>query len=102
MGGEVNIDASKISDDPQATIIKMQTVIQAALAPAEPSSQDRSVAAKAQKIEMEAQTELMKTQSDKTFSSKNDKEGQVSTSQSGETSTSGDTSSIKSSINIYA
>lgn len=57
VGGEVSIDLSKESGDPRATIAKMQTIIRSALAPAEPSGQDRAVAAKASRIEMEARTE---------------------------------------------
>lgn len=59
VGGDVSIDVSKESDDPQATIAKMRTVIQAAMAPANPSSQDRAVAAKAARIEMEARAEAL-------------------------------------------
>ena len=36
----------------------METIIRAALAPAEPSGQDRSVAATASKLKLEAQAEL--------------------------------------------
>ncbi|WP_051999993.1 putative metalloprotease CJM1_0395 family protein [Caenispirillum salinarum] len=46
IGGEVPIDASP-EDDPEATIDKMERVKAAALAPAEPSGQDRAVAARA-------------------------------------------------------
>ena len=59
-GGEVNIDTSEIPDDPAATIRKMQVVRRAALAPADPSSQDRAIAAKAQQIESKARSELLK------------------------------------------
>ncbi|WP_281547147.1 putative metalloprotease CJM1_0395 family protein [Pseudoalteromonas sp. PAR1] len=47
VGGEVQIDVAEIKGDPQATIEKMQTVRAAALAPQEPSSADRSIAADA-------------------------------------------------------
>lgn len=57
-GGEVSIDTSKVSGDPEATIRKAQLVYRAALAPAEPSSQDRSVASQAKQMEMEARQEL--------------------------------------------
>ncbi len=57
VGGEVKIDTSK-ENTPQATISKMQKVKRAALAPAQPSAQDRSVAAKADRIEAEARIEL--------------------------------------------
>ncbi|MGN1282074.1 MAG: putative metalloprotease CJM1_0395 family protein [Succinivibrio sp.] len=55
--GHVNIDISKEST-PEKTIKKMKVVIAAANAPAEPSNQDRKVAAQAQQTLNEAQTEL--------------------------------------------
>jgi hypothetical protein len=58
VSGEVNIDCSAISGDPQATIMKMQRVQQAALAPADPSGQDRKVAADAAAAASEARQEL--------------------------------------------
>lgn len=58
VGGEVSIDTSAVSGDPKATIAKMQKVRQAALAPGEPSSQDRAVAAQASAAEQQARTEL--------------------------------------------
>jgi hypothetical protein len=45
VGGEVPIDVGIIQGNPQATLEKMKLVQRAALAPAEPSSQDRKVAA---------------------------------------------------------
>ncbi|MEM9075067.1 MAG: putative metalloprotease CJM1_0395 family protein [Myxococcota bacterium] len=48
VGGEVQIDMSEVQGDPEASIAKMQIVVRAALAPAEPSPQDRRVAARAQ------------------------------------------------------
>lgn len=57
-GGEVSIDTSKVPDDPEATIRKAQVVYRAAMAPAEPSSQDRSVASQAKQMEAEARREL--------------------------------------------
>ncbi|MEM9864346.1 MAG: putative metalloprotease CJM1_0395 family protein [Myxococcota bacterium] len=47
VGGSVSIDTSEIPGEPEASIRKMQQVIRAANAPAEPSSQDRKVAADA-------------------------------------------------------
>jgi hypothetical protein len=55
-GGEVPITISSGST-PQETISRMQQVIQAALAPADPSPQDRAVAAQASNIKMQAQQE---------------------------------------------
>ncbi len=58
VGGEVSIDTSEVPDDPEATVAKAQTIRRAALAPAEPSSQDRKVAAKATTMEAKARREL--------------------------------------------
>lgn len=58
IGGEVAIDVAPVPDDPKATIAKMAIVKRAALAPAEPSGQDRRVAALADRQSLEAQAEL--------------------------------------------
>ncbi|MEM9139943.1 MAG: putative metalloprotease CJM1_0395 family protein [Pseudomonadota bacterium] len=58
IGGEVPIDVAPVPDDPEATIRKMEVVIAAALAPAEPSGQDRKVAALASRQRIEATVEL--------------------------------------------
>ena len=58
-GGEVAIDIGAIPGDPAATLAKMQQVRAAALAPAEPSSQDLSVARAATAKEAQARKELM-------------------------------------------
>jgi len=59
VAGEVSIDVSPVPGDPQATIDKARIVRRAALAPAEPSSQDRAVAAEATKLEQQARAELL-------------------------------------------
>jgi len=56
-GGEVAIDASPVPGDPEATVRKMDQVARAALAPADPSPQDRAVAAQARQAGAEAQRE---------------------------------------------
>jgi len=58
VAGEVSISTGAIPGDPAATIDKAQQVKRAALAPAEPSAQDRSVAASATQIEAEARVQL--------------------------------------------
>jgi len=58
VSGEVSIDVSEVAGDPAATIDKMARVRRAALAPAEPSSQDRQVAAQATQRMNEARAEL--------------------------------------------
>lgn len=57
-GGEVQIDTSPVADDPEATILKMQQIQRAANAPAEPSSQDRQIAAEAASNERQARAEV--------------------------------------------
>lgn len=57
IGGEVQIDTSAGSN-PEETIRKAQIIRAAAQAPAEPSGQDRSVAAKASQMEAKARAEL--------------------------------------------
>lgn len=58
VGGEVSIDVSAVPDNPQATIRKLETVRAAALAPADPSAQDRQVAARATALIAEARRQL--------------------------------------------
>ena len=62
VAGEVQIDIAPIPGDPQATVQKMQQVRSAALAPAEPSSADRRIAAEALQRQMQAQAELVQQQ----------------------------------------
>lgn len=59
VGGEVPIDVGPINGDPRATLEKMQIVQRAALAPAEPSSQDRRVAALASQQANQARAEIV-------------------------------------------
>jgi hypothetical protein len=59
VGGEVPIDVGVIQGNPQATLEKMQLVQRAALAPAEPSSQDRKVAAIAAQQANQARAEIV-------------------------------------------
>lgn len=47
VAGEVKIDTSPVPNNPEATIRKMEVVRRAALAPSQPSAQDRQVAADA-------------------------------------------------------
>jgi hypothetical protein len=60
VGGEVSIDTSPVSGDPEATIQKAQQIRAAALAPARPSGQDQRVAAAATQMEAQARAELAK------------------------------------------
>lgn len=58
VGGEVSISTGPVPGDPQATIEKARIIRAAALAPAEPSAQDRRVAAEAAQLELDARSEL--------------------------------------------
>jgi len=60
-GGEVSIDVSPAATA-EATIRKMEIVKRAAVAPANPSGQDRAVYATASKVEMKAERELAEEQ----------------------------------------
>jgi len=57
--GEVAVDLSTVAGDPQATIIKMQKIHAAAMAPTNPSTQDIRVAASAAQNILAAQSELL-------------------------------------------
>lgn len=61
-GGEVGIDTSAVANDPAATLRKAETIRRAALAPAQPSSQDYSVASKAAAMANKASVELLRVQ----------------------------------------
>lgn len=63
VGGEVSIDTSEVDDDPPATILKAGQFRQTALAPADPSAQDRAVAAETATMAFRAQVELSKQKS---------------------------------------
>ncbi|MGY3863782.1 putative metalloprotease CJM1_0395 family protein [Aeromonas lacus] len=80
-GGEVQIDTSAVPGDPAATITKMQQIRSAALAPAEPSAQDLSVARSAAANEAKARKELIAERSnsaaDGVLSAYMDKRNQV-------------------------
>ncbi|MEQ1439758.1 putative metalloprotease CJM1_0395 family protein [Fontimonas sp. SYSU GA230001] len=64
VGGEVRIDAAPVAGDLEATVAKMRIVIAAALAPVDPSTQDRAVAARAGRELQQATIELRREQVD--------------------------------------
>lgn len=70
IGGEVQIDTAPVSGDPEATIQKARVVKAAALAPAEPSSQDQAVAAAATQMEMQARAEQAQKRQEQNASGK--------------------------------
>ncbi len=62
VAGDVGIDTSAVGGDPEKTIQKAQQIRAAANAPANPSSQDRAVAAQAAQLEQSARAELAEKQ----------------------------------------
>lgn len=99
VGGEVSIDTSPVEGDPQATINKAQVILKAALAPAEPSGQDKSVASQARQMMASARKELMaeKTNPDESSQSntqvENDKQNSNSKNSGNNTDNTVDTNS---------
>ncbi len=59
IGGDVQVDVSAIPGDPVATIQKAEQIRRAAMAPANPSSQDKNVASKATAMLNQARLELL-------------------------------------------
>ncbi len=72
VAGEVKIDTSEVPNDPKATIRKMQQVRRAALAPKDPSMQDRLAAAEASRKAAKAQIELGRENNEKMVRSEKD------------------------------
>ncbi|MCZ6676075.1 MAG: putative metalloprotease CJM1_0395 family protein [Candidatus Poribacteria bacterium] len=66
VGGEVKLDTGPVPNDPEATIRKAQVIRRAALAPQDPSAQDRRVAGQASAMERETRIELRKEQQGET------------------------------------
>ncbi len=64
VSGEVQIDTSGVSGDPKATLQKAQQIQRAAMAPAQPSAQDRSVAVTAAAMAAEARAEIASQDTD--------------------------------------
>jgi len=58
VAGEVQINMSRSADNPEADLIRAQQIRQAALAPAEPSVQDRYVALNAMQLALDAQERI--------------------------------------------
>lgn len=57
VGGHVSIDSSPVQGNPEATLRKAQTIQRAAMAPVDPSGQDRAVATAAVQMALQAQKE---------------------------------------------
>lgn len=94
IGGEVGIDISPVTGNPQATLHKAEQVRAAALAPANPSSQDRSIAARASQLAAEARIEIARQASEEK-SSDTDGTQQATTQLYATTASSDDTEPTK-------
>jgi len=70
-GGEVSIDTSSIPNDPQATLAKALIVQRAALAPADPSTTDRRIAAEAAATAAQARVEIATQRTSESASEEN-------------------------------
>lgn len=71
IAGEVSIDTAEVANDPAATLRKAETIRRAALAPAQPSSQDYSVASKAATMAQKAMSELLANKQDQQMKGQN-------------------------------
>lgn len=58
VSGEVSVSISSVPGNPEATLRKAEQIQRAALAPADPSSQDRQVAARAARMADQARVEI--------------------------------------------
>jgi len=65
IGGDVRIDISEVSNDPEATIRKARQIKSAALAPNDPSQQDLKVAIEAERMEVRARQEVIESRKKK-------------------------------------
>jgi len=74
IGGEVKLDTSEVAGDPAATLQKAQQIRSAALAPAQPSATDRSIAAKAAQMAVEARAEINQQRNEETAADNEDEE----------------------------
>ncbi len=80
VGGEVSIDTGAVSGNPQATLQKANQISSAALAPAQPSSQDQSVAASAAMMAAEAR-QAIATENREKFNTNETSEDDTDTAQ---------------------
>jgi hypothetical protein len=62
IGGEVRIDTTSVPGDPEATETKAYHIRDTALAPLQPSNQDRAVASIASRMAQEARVEIQRQQ----------------------------------------
>ncbi len=66
VGGHVEIDTNEVQGDPEATLNKARIIQRAALAPKEPSQQDRKVAREAEQMVQKAERQLQEQKAEET------------------------------------
>lgn len=93
IGGEVQLDVSAVANDPQATLTKASIIRNAALAPAEPSAQDRRVASNANQLASRARVDLAVLRREETQLSQ--KQGSLETETQANDSSSNESGSVK-------
>lgn len=71
VSGDVQIDIAEVKGNPEATINKARQIRRAALAPENPSPQDKRIAAKATEMELKAQRELNESRVNKNTDTNN-------------------------------
>lgn len=77
VAGEVSINASGVSGNPQATLTQATQVARAALAPANPSATDRRVASSAQALAAKARIEIAQLAADRVKMSQNESRARI-------------------------
>jgi len=96
VNGEVSVDVSPVKGDPSATIAKMEQVHAAALAPVNPSGQDRSVAAQSIQISTQAQADLLALQNEESAQTNEEKSSLESTDEASDLSSNKESSDLQS------
>ena len=100
VGGEVNIDVSP-GNTPEETLKKAEQIQRAALAPADPSGQDRSVAAQAASMEADARAKLATSNLGATGAGNSGTGGNGTAGASGTAGTSGTSTASTGSVSKY-
>ncbi len=75
VGGSVDVDLSPVAGDPEATVDKMEKIKAAALAPAQPSSQDLKVAAQASQLAQQARLDMLEEKNEEPIEALSNTEG---------------------------
>ena len=103
VGGDVHIDVSPVPGDPEATIEKARKIYTAALAPAQPSTQDRQVAARAMQMKTAAWAEALQAKASEAQNSRPSQPADASPSESPDSQVSPETTTARTTrVNLIA